>query len=280
MPEIEVTGLTIYPVKSMKGINLKQAVLTPYGLENDRRFMVVDANGRFVTQRDLPCLALVHTQLAADSLVLSREGHGSATVPLSAIGGERIKTEVWGTPCETLDMGENISRWLTSAVQSTLALKLVRMAPGFVRQQGKPGELGKNTHTLFADAAPILVASESSLEALNRELEVRGHSTVPINRFHPNLVISGLAPYAEHKIAKLKSINYDLKLCHACERCVIPTIDQDTAAKNPEAQPFKTLREINPVPGKKPPAPAFGQNAILERGNQQTVALGDQLSVN
>lgn len=279
MSDIQVTALTIYPVKSMKGIELDRATLTPNGLEHDRRFMVVNENSRFVTQRELHRLALVHTRLVADGVELSLEGHGSVTVPFSSTEGEPISTEVWGTPCETLDQGEEISRWLTSALQSDIALKLVRMAPGFIRPQALPAELGKENPTVFADAAPVLVAGESSLEELNRELEKRELSPVPMNRFRPNIVVSGLEPFAEHHIAGLKTANYGLKLCHPCERCVVTTINQDTAEKNPDGQPFKTLREINPVPGRKP-APAFGQNAVLENGVQQTIALGDRLSVN
>ena len=279
MRNAEVTGLTIYPVKSMKGITLDQACLTPHGLEHDRRFMVVRADGRFVTQRDLPRLALVNTALRAGDLVLSMSGAGLISIPADETGGERIDTRVWGDPCETRDQGEEVSAWLGNALESNHTLRLVRMAPGFVRRQSQPGELGENTHTFFADAAPFLIASESSLEALNQELASRTHSAVPMNRFRPNITVRGLEPFAEHKLAKLDSENYSLGLCHPCVRCVVTTIDQDTASKDPGKQPFRTLQEINPAPGEKP-APAFGQNAILLRGDQATIATGDRLSAN
>jgi len=277
MSTAQITGLTIYPVKSMKGIALKSAVLTPQGLENDRRFMVVRANGRFVTQRDLPRLALVQTSLDNKGVVLSMNGRGSVTVPFKPASGEPIHTKVWGDECETVDVGEEVSRWLTGALESGSTLKLVRMAPGFIRPQGQPENLGEQTSTHFADAAPFLVANEASLEALNRELETREHSPVPMNRFRPNIVVTGLAPFAEHEISELTSEYYRLKFCHPCERCVVTTIDQATAEKNPGWQPFKTLREINPVPGKKP-APAFGQNATLKAGDQSVIAVGDRLA--
>jgi len=274
MNNAEITGLSIYPIKSMKGIALEHAVLTPHGLENDRRFMVVRANGRFVTQRDLPRMALVHTRLDGGGVVLSLNGHGSVTVPHDSTGGERINTKVWGDECETVDQGEDISRWLCGALKSRDTLRLVRMAPGFVRPQGQAENLGKETSTHFADAAPFLVASETSLDALNRELEARGHSPVPMNRFRPNIVVRGLAPFAEHEVAELRSRDYCLEFCHPCERCVVTTIDQVTAEKDPGWQPFKTLREINPVPGEKK-APAFAHNAKLKEGGGQTIALGD-----
>ena len=273
----EITGLYVYPVKSLKGIALNQAQLTPHGFSNDRRWMVVRSNGRFVTQRDLPRLALIHTALDESGVTLSLEAHGSVTIPFNTSGGDPVQTEVWGTPCEAVDEGEEVSRWLTAALESRDALKLVHMQPGFVRPQGKPRELGRETSTLFADAAPFLVAGEASLEALNRELGSRGLAPVPMNRFRPNIVVKGTQPFEEHRLAGMASSAYSLKFCHPCERCVVTTIDQHTAEKDPGWQPFKTLREINPVPGPKP-APAFGQNAILETGDGATVSLGDTLT--
>jgi uncharacterized protein YcbX len=273
---IEITSLNIYPVKSLKGITLAKAMLTPEGLANDRRWMVVRSNGKFLTQRDLPRLSLVHTSLDDLGVTLELAGQGKTTVPFASAGGDPVQTKVWGIPCEALDEGEEISRWLTSALESKTTLRLVRMAPGFVRPQGKPEELGEHTHTIFADAAPFLVANEESLNRLNRELASRNLAQVPMNRFRPNIVVRGLEPWAEHKLAGLYSGTYGLKLCHPCERCVVTTINQDTAEKDPGWQPFNTLKEINPVPGKKP-APAFGQNATLEKGDQAVISVGDQL---
>jgi uncharacterized protein YcbX len=276
---IEITRLKIYPVKSLKGIALDQATLTPQGLLNDRRWMVVRSNGKFVTQRDLPRMALVHTSLDDLGVTLELEGHGKTSVPFLSTGGDPVQTKVWGVPCEARDEGEEVSRWLTSALKSQATLKLVRMAPGFVRPQGKSDQLGENTHTLFADAAPFLVASENSLQALNRELASRGHEQVPMNRFRPNIIVSGLEPFVEHKTGGLYAGAWRLKFCHPCERCVVTTINQATAEKDPGWQPFNTLKEINPVPGKKKPAPAFGQNAILETGDGVVISVGDRLEV-
>ena len=100
-----VTGLYVYPVKSMKGIALKSAMLTPQGLGHDRRFMVVRASGRFLTQRDLPRLALLHTGLSGDGIELSMDGHGSVTVPFDCTDGDHIETRVWGDECLAIDQG-------------------------------------------------------------------------------------------------------------------------------------------------------------------------------
>lgn len=272
---IEITGLTVYPVKSMKGIALESAVLTPKGLEHDRRFMVVRDNGAFVTQRDRPQMALVHTALEPGGLVLSRPGFGQTFVPLDGEEGERIHTRVWKDECETTDQGEVVSNWLTECLESTEPLRLVSMARDYVRPQGKPDKLGEKTQTLFADAAPFLVANEGSLAQLNGELALRGHEAVPMNRFRPNIVVSGLPAFSEHSSGVLQAENFAFRLCYPCQRCVVTTIDQLTAVKNPGWEPYKTLCDINPMPDNRK-APAFGQNAVLETGAGSIIRLGDQ----
>jgi len=276
MSQLKITGLNIYPVKSMKGIALDQARLTATGLRHDRLWMVVRANGRFVTQRDIPQLALVHTSLNEDGVTLSMGGHGSIAVPFYLFDGGSIETEVWGDVCETVDQGEDISRWLTRALGSEDPLRLVRMNPGFTRPQNHAEILGEETTTDFADAAPFLVANEASLDSLNSVLESNALQSVPMNRFRPNIVVQGLEPFAEHELAGLAAERYQLKLRAPCERCVVTTIDQDTAEKDPQRQPFKTLATINPMPGKDK-APAFAQYATLAGGAGQWIELGDRI---
>jgi len=274
MSTLEITGLYIYPVKSMKGIALERGQLTHKGLLNDRRWMVVRSNGRFVTQRDIQQLALVHTSLNEDGVVLSMEGHGSMTVPFDLLAGDQIETNVWGDACETVDQGEDISRWLTQALGSEDPLRLVRMNPEFTRPQNHAELLGEETTTDFADAAPFLVANEASLDRLNSVLESRSLHAVPMNRFRANIIVQGLEPFAEHDLAELTAESYQLKLRFPCKRCVVTTIDQDTAEKDSQRQPFKTLQEINPAPGSDK-APVFAQYATLARGARQNIALGD-----
>lgn len=272
-----VAGLYTYPVKSMKGIALQSAVLTPLGLEHDRCFMVVRADGSFVTQRDTPLMALLETALEPGGLRLSRDGFGHVHVPFDAEGGETVPTRVWKDACDTVDQGETVSRWLTEALESTEQLRLVAMAGNFERPQGKPDRLGADTRTLFADAAPYLVAAESSLAALNRALAERGRGQVPMNRFRPNVVVRGTPAFAEHTEADWAGDGYAFRLCYPCERCVVTTIDQSTARKDPDWEPYRTLAGINPVPGRET-APAFGQNAILSTGAGQTIRVGDSIS--
>jgi len=278
MKKLKITGLFVYPVKSMKGIEIGQARLTPKGLQHDRSWMVVRSNGRFVTQRELPRMCLIQTGLDESGLSLSMKGHGTVTVPFDHADGRAIETKVWNDACLTKDQGEQVSRWLNGALGSDDTLRLVRMDPGYTRPLSQPTVLGEETTTGFADAAPFLVANEASLEYLNKVLESRSLNRVPMNRFRPNIVVQGLDPFSEHKLDVLSAQNYQLNLCIPCKRCIITTIDQETAGKDPQIQPFKTLQEINPGPGGKK-APAFAQYATLSRGDGEIITLGDHFKV-
>lgn len=278
MTSIEITGLVTYPVKSMRGIPLERTRLTSKGLANDRQWMVIRSNGRFVTQRDIPEMSLIHTRLDDNALILSKQGHGSISIPPDRHDGRQFETMVWNDACETIDQGADISHWLTRALASKETLHLVRMRPGFQRPLSKADLMSRETSTDFADGAPYLVANEASLDKLNSALRSNALRAVPMNRFRPNVIVSGLAPFAEHCQASLVAERYQLKLCFPCQRCIVTTIDQKSAEKDSLGQPFKTLQTINPMPGGGK-APAFAQNAIMTHGNDEVIAVGDSLEL-
>jgi uncharacterized protein YcbX len=278
MNQQTITGLYVYPVKSMKGIAQEQAVMTPKGLRLDRIWMVVRPDGRFVTQRDLPRLSLVNTQLDADAVVLSMEGHGSVALPFDRNDGTAVMTRVWRDECRAADEGPRVADWLTRALDSEQVLRIVRMAPGFTRPQSQPQRFGSDTTTHFADSAPYLVANQASLHELNRELQAQGHAAVPMDRFRPNIVVDGLEPFAEHRVAGLSGAGWRLAMADACERCLVTTIDQQTAQRDPAREPFMTLRRINPTAGSKP-APLFAHHAILDSGDGQRIQTGSSIRV-
>ncbi len=277
---VEVTGLYIYPVKSLKGIAVDSHPLTAQGLAGDRHWMVVMPNGRFVTQRQLPQMATVSTALDARQLVLSAEGCGSISVARDSAGGSPCEATVWRDDCEAIDEGAEVSAWLTEALQSPKPLRLVRLREQFTRPQSKPDLLGANTSTHFADAAPYLVAYQASLDELNRQLQQRGLAPVDIRRFRPNILVSGLEAFAEHRVSQLRHSrqHYVLRHCFPCQRCTITTIDQDLGTRDADMQPFKTLIDLNRMPGNNQ-APAFGENTVLEAGAGAGIQLGDRLSV-
>jgi hypothetical protein len=278
MQPLTLSGLFVYPVKSLKGIPLQAAELTGKGLLHDRRWMVVRPEGRFVTQREEPRLALVHTRLDDHGVTLWREGNGSVFLPFDRSGGAPVRTRVWGDDCEAEDEGEEAARWVTTAIGGETPLRLVRMAAGFQRPPNAAARFGAGTRIDFADAAPLLVTSEGSLEALNRALLTGGHVAVPMNRFRPNLVVRGLAPFAEHGLSRLMGNGWELSLVDHCERCLVPTVDQQTGVRDPAREPYLTLRRINPAPGPKP-APAFGVNAKVANGAGRRLAVGAVVTV-
>lgn len=278
MSTARLMGLYVYPVKSMKGIALDEAELTETGLRHDRCWMVIRADGPFVTQRNEPRLARVGTRLEPDGVVLSMGDHGSITLPFEPPGGATVRTQVWKDSVQALDEGDAVADWLTAAVGSSQPLRIVRLAPGFRRRLAQPERFGPETTTQFADAAPFLVANEASLVAVNAELEVRGHPPVPMNRFRPNIVLSGPEPFAEHRIAAIAGAGWRVALVDPCKRCIVTTIDQETAERDPGGEPYLTLQSVNPAPGGDP-APAFGQNAVLAQGQGAVLRKGSVVQV-
>jgi hypothetical protein len=277
MDQACVTEINVYPVKSMKGISSLQCELTDKGLRHDRHWMVVRHNGRFVTQREQPALARIRTELDARGLTLSREGLGSVFIPFEAGTGEEIVSRVWKDDCRTLDEGPEISRWIAAALESEESFRLVRMAPGFRRKLAED-RFGKESTTAFADAAPYLVASEASLERVNRELRARGLQPVPMNRFRPNIVLSGVDAFAEHSSKELCGEHWRITLIDPSQRCLVTTVDQATGYRDPDRQPYLAMREISPVAGPGS-APAFAQNAVLASGEGRFIRVGESISL-
>lgn len=278
---LNVTGLFIYPLKSCKGIALQTANLNAEGLQYDRQWMVlVGESGRFRTQRDIPLMSQIETALQGNQLLLSRPGYGSIGLPLTdshtASSGEHLQTKIWDDACDTVVASEEASSWLTQALESTAPLKIVRMAPGYVRPLSHNDVLGEGTHIQFADAAPFLVTEEASLGRLNEVLVEKGEQAVPMNRFRPNIVVRGAQPFEEHGLETLENSSYRLLLRMPCERCVIPTIDQDNSILHPRKEPFATLRQLNPREPKRR-QPLFGVYATLASGAGTVIKVGDEL---
>jgi uncharacterized protein YcbX len=184
--------------------------------------------------------------------------------------------KVWNDECDTVVASDAASRWLTQAVESSTALHIVRMAPGFVRAQSSPAELGADTQVQFADAAPFLIANEASLDRLNKVLLSKDEAAVPMNRFRPNIVIRGLEPFGEHRQHMLGNAVYRFNFRTPCERCVVTTIDQETSIPHPRKEPFATLRDLNPRDLERR-QPLFGQYATLQDWAGGKIAVGDLL---
>lgn len=284
---IAITDLFIYPVKSFRGIRLESSALDIRGLADDRRWMVIDENQKFVSQRTWPAMAKVHTQLTDSHLILHCEGEAFALDRTFRGAREAFSASIWADQVQVLDEGPAVSQWLSAKLGSPRTLRLVRLADS-PRPMSKPQYLGAKTHTVFADMAPLLVVNRTSLDALNEALIAKSLAPVPMNRFRPNIVVEGIKAFSEHRIKGLKNDVMTLAFGYPCERCVMTTVDQELGLKHPDMEPYITLRSINAMPAygsgehvkpANPKAPAFGENAYLLGDDVVHVGLGDQLSV-
>nr|WP_298059722.1 MOSC N-terminal beta barrel domain-containing protein [uncultured Halomonas sp.] len=276
---MQIAQLNIYPVKSLKGISVKQSVLEAHGLAWDRRWMLVDAHQRFVTQRQLPALATVGVALTDEHLVLSHPNVEPFSVPLAAPEGNLRLVSVWNDHCKALPEGEEVSRWLEAALgEQAQGLSLVRFATEFPRAVEEDFLDGGAAHTYFADGYPFLVTTTGSLDALNQALVAGGQTPVPMNRFRPNIVVENDEAWAEDRWATLSKQGggFQLALRKPCQRCKITTIDQQTANVPEPAEPLKTLLALNTQPTLK--GAHFGQNATLLSGDGSVIAVGDSLA--
>ena len=276
MPRATIAALTVYPVKSCRGIALSRARVGARGLVAeagaarvaDREWMIVDRDGRFVTQREYPRLALVETRLEAGTLVLASPGLPELTVPLVAPSGPVREVTVWSSSVPAHDAGEDAERWLSGLIGAEL--RLVRYDSRHERRCNPDYAGASGAHTAFADAYPVLVIGEASLADLNARLAANGGATVPMNRFRPNLVLAGLEPYDEDHVDTIAGQAVTLRLVKPCTRCQITTTDQDSAQVGLEPLPtlagYRNDATLSGV--------TFGMNAIIVAGAGRELTVG------
>jgi uncharacterized protein len=258
---MHVSGLFIYPVKSLRGLSITSVEMDRLGMAGDRRFMVVDEKGRFLTQRALPRMALIATELTRDSLILSAAGHGSARVSLlSDPSSPMLHVSVWSSVGLLAEnCGDTIAEWLSAFLG--VRCRLVRAGSQFHRSVEKPGKARVDDVLGFADAFPVLIISEASLANLNDRLLARGEEAVPMDRFRPNIVIADCDAFAEDTWPRIRAGGVSLRAGGPCARCVVTTIDQHTAERGKE--PLRTLATYR-RDAADPTNINFGQNFMHE----------------
>lgn len=258
---MHLSGLFIYPVKSLRGVALSSAEIDPLGLVGDRRFLIVDELGRQLTQRPLPRMALIETELTSSDLILRAPEMDPCFIPLHPTTPAAVKTvSVWKS--EGLladDCGADPAAWLTLFLGVTC--RLVRIGNQFRRPVLNPKRAQPDDLVSFADGYPFLVTSEASLSDLNDRLLASGEEPVPMNRFRPNLVISGCGDFAEDTWPRFKIGTVTFRAGGPCGRCVVTTTDQLTAERGKE--PLRTLASYR-RDKTEPTDMNFGQNLIHE----------------
>ncbi len=273
MSTIILSHIFIYPVKSLAGIALDTANITPLGLEYDRRWMIIDQQGRFVTQRLYPQLSQITTAIESDTIILTAADGSTTHLPLQLDAGSMVSTRVWKDSVDALVMTSAQNQWISHFLGKEC--RFVYMPDYSMRPVDQDYALSDNDLVSFADGFPFLLISDESLDDLNQRLQHKSILPVPIQRFRPNLFVRGCTPYAEDG---WKSFKIGGNLFHGvkpCSRCIMTTVDPATGQKGRE--PLDTLLEYR----KRGNQAYFGQNVLLDLDFDNTLTLtsGDPLNV-
>ncbi len=264
---MQVTELNIYPIKSTRRIALQESEVVARGLPWDRRWMLVDAEGGFITARQQPRLATVQTTLAEAGLILN--GPGQAQLGLSLVPAQRrlTRVSVWRDRLQAVLVDAAADAWFSAFLGQPC--RLVQLTDDLVRpvdpRYGQPGD-----EVSFADGYPLLLLSEASLADLNGRLR----QPVPMRRFRPNLVVDGAIPYAEDGWRRLRVGEVEFAGVKNCSRCIVTTIDPDCGEKDVAGEPLRTLSSYR----RRPQGGVFfGQNLIPRSGG--VIRVGDPVVV-
>ena len=262
--EVTLTALYVHPIKSCGGTAPAEALLIETGLELDRAWMVVDAQGRFVTQRQVPRMALIQTTLNARDMVLRAPGMLAWSVPIDEVGDE-VRVTVWNDEVAAFDMGDAVAQWFSDFLGQPL--RLVRFDPAQKRLASAQWTGTIEAEAAFADEYPLLVTSQASHDELNRRIAATGAAPVTMQRFRPNLVLSGLEAHGEDHLDEVHFATPDgpvrLKLVKPCARCSIPDVDPLTAETgHVVGDALAAYRADARVNG----ALTFGMNAVIVEG--------------
>lgn len=267
-----ITRLFVYPVKSCAGVELREATLTETGLEFDRAWMVVDEQGVFVTQRELPRMALVQPELKNLEMVLRAPGMLALHIALDKVE-QPTQVKVWRDTVAAYDMGDVAAQWFSDFLGQSL--RLVRFNPDHRRLSSVQWTGDSEGLNQFSDGFAVLVISEASLQGLNQRLAASGETEVGMQRFRPNIVLSGIDAHDEDRLDELLISTAQgearLRMVKPCPRCPIPNIDPATATSTPVVgDMLQTYRQTEVVGG----AVAFGMNAIVLDGVDFALRVG------
>lgn len=256
----------VYPLKSGARQPRSRAAVERRGLEDDRRWMVVRPDGKFVTGRELPALVRVKAVPSGGGLHLSAPGQPELDVPPPPADGPRLDVTVWKDRCSAARAGEEADQWLSRYLGKPVLLVHVdaKMERAVDPQYARPGE-----QVGFADGFPVLLASRASLEELNRRLE----RPVTLNHFRPNLVIEGCGAFEEDRWKRLRIGEVELAVVKPCARCVFTTVDPELGVRSRDGEPLRTLSTFRRIGIKV----LFGQNAIARRFG--TLQVGDPVEI-
>jgi uncharacterized protein YcbX len=261
---MHISELHIYPVKGAAGVAVPSVGLDAFGMSGDRRFMIFDENGMFMTQRECPSLTLPQVELEPDSLVLRSAQAGEVRVAREPVTGEAVRVRVWNDDVDAIDAGDVAASMISAHLQ--MPVRLVYMPDDSVRPVDPDYGLASD-RVSFVDGFPLLLITQESLDALNARL------TEPLTmlRFRPNVVVAKAAPHAEDTWRRIRLGTVNCDVVKPCARCATTTVDPGTALRGKE--PLRTLHSYRAWNRKV----WFGQN-VIHRGAGE-VCVGDIVEV-
>jgi uncharacterized protein len=263
---MQLSECFIHPVKSCAAVACAQLEIEPRGPRHDRRYMVVDPEGRFLTGRKLPRMVLIRATPGDHGLTLDAPGMPTLHLPAPAPAGARTTVQVWGDKVSAVAMGAEAEAWLSGFLESDA--RLVWMDADAARaldpDRARPGD-----EVSFADGFPLLLIGQAALDGLNARLQ----APLPMTRFRPNLVFSGGVAHAEDGWRRIRVGRVEFDVVKPCTRCVFTTVDPATGAVDPSGEPLATLKSYRR--GER--GITFGMN-LIARGEGR-VKVGDALEV-
>ncbi|CAG7857101.1 hypothetical protein MCAMS1_01822 [biofilm metagenome] len=267
MPQsyFQLSGIYIYPVKSLAGIQVSSWPVVATGLKYDRQWMLIDGNRQFLSQRVMPRMALINTAIQELLLNLSAPGMDDLGLMLMPTGDEIIRSTIWHDHVDTVAVSREADQWFSQFLHTDC--RLVYLPQNSIRHVN-PDFARHDDRTTLSDGFPFLLTTESSLTALNQAMQFE----LTMNRFRPNLVISGCDSFAEDTWRDITIGSIGFRLPKPCSRCSVPTINPETGETGKE--PLTTLNRLRKWQHKV----YFGQNAIHNGGG--VLSVGDNVQIN
>ncbi|MEK6782003.1 MAG: MOSC N-terminal beta barrel domain-containing protein [Bacteroidota bacterium] len=271
MNKRRISEIWIYPIKSLAGIRLQKAIVKQKGLLYDRRWMLVDKDGRFLTQREHPEMALFRVTIDHETLIISRQQSNSGDLPdsiklnlMQEVSGDTVKVKIWDDEVEAFEMEPGFSSWFSKYIN--IECRLV-FFPEKNRRDVDPDYAIRNEQVSLADGYPFLIIGQSSLDELNRRLK----NQVSMKRFRPNFVFMNGLPHEEDSWRNFTIGSIIFEGVKPCSRCVLTTVNPDTAERGDE--PLKTLSAYRRKNGKI----NFGENLLARTDGE--VSEGDVIEI-
>ncbi|NOX95947.1 MAG: MOSC domain-containing protein [Alphaproteobacteria bacterium] len=269
---MQVHSLHLYPIKGVRAVDMEGAHVGLRGLAQDRRWVITDADGQFLTQRECSDLARLSVTLIPDGLRLCMDDAGEVVEVKVPTNENRSTITVWNDQINAHEAHESAAMWLSSVLARPV--RLFFMDEKAIRNTSD--RWVPVTPVSFADGYPLLIVTSASLDALNSEIEMNGGDAVPMARFRPNIVIDGADPWAEDNWLRIRIGDVEIDLVKPCDRCVVTTKDQRTGAAMGK-EPLKTLAKFRKSAHPDLSGVLFGWNAAAR--NEGGIKIGDRIEI-